>query len=130
MAGDRSGDAPLGQTLWRGLRGRCPRCGQASVFRGFLDIVDACPSCGLNFAGHDAGDGPAVAGTFILGFAAIGLAIFVEFRFEPPLWVHVLLWTPFVLGGAVAILRPLKGMTVALQYRYRDVDTPTRPGAQ
>lgn len=128
--GDGGGDQPLMQTLMRGLRGRCPRCGGASVFRGFLDIVETCGTCGLGFSGHDAGDGPAVAGTFILGFVAVALAIFVEFRFEPPLWVHVVLWTPVVLGGAIVILRPLKGITVALQYRYRDVDSPNLPGGQ
>jgi uncharacterized protein (DUF983 family) len=37
--------------------------------------------------------------------------------FEPPLWVHVVLWTPVVLGGAILMLRPLKAGFIALQYR-------------
>jgi uncharacterized protein (DUF983 family) len=46
------------------------------------------------------------------------------------LWVHALLWAPLVIGGSIAMLRPLKGMTIALQYRFRSVDEPERPGGQ
>jgi len=76
------------------------------------------------------GDGPAVAGIFILGFGVVGLAVWVEFAFALPLWVHGLIWAPVILGGAVGLLRPLKGVTVALQYRFRAVDESTKPGGQ
>lgn len=113
--------------LWRGARGRCPRCGEGALFRGFLDVEDRCPACGLGLGGHDAGDGPAVLAIFILGFAVVGLALFVELAYGPPLWVHIALWTPFVLGGTIGLLRPLKGITVALQYRFRSTeDDPSR----
>jgi len=113
--------------LITGLRGRCPRCGRGSLFKGFLDISAACSACGLGFAGQDAGDGPAVAIIFILGFAVVGMALGAELIFAPPLWVHALLWTPVVIGGSIGLLRPLKGMTVALQYRYRWVEEPAEP---
>lgn len=115
--------------LMRGLRGRCPRCGNGHLFTGFLDVAESCDRCGLSLSNHDAGDGPAVFGIFILGFGVTGLAAAVEYLFSPPLWVHVVLWFPITIGGAVALLRPLKGLTIALQYRYRAVDEPERPGA-
>lgn len=124
---DRS-PPPTLAVLWRGLRGRCPRCGDGRLFTGFLDIVAACPACGLGFAGHDAGDAPAVAGVFVLGFAVVGLALITEIAFAPPLWVHAVLWTPLVLGGSIGLLRPLKGVAVALQYRFRSVEDPAAPG--
>lgn len=111
-----------------GIRGRCPRCGRGSLFAGFLKIADHCSECGLSFAGHDAGDGPAVAAIFILGFGVTGLAGFVEYWFMPPMWVHVALWLPLIAFGTLGLLRPLKGLTVALQYRYRALDEPERPG--
>ncbi|MDH5748052.1 MAG: DUF983 domain-containing protein [Rhodospirillales bacterium] len=114
----------LARLLWTGFRGRCPRCGRGNVFRGFLDIHDACPACGLALGGHDAGDGPAVAGTFLIGGATVFAAGWVEFHFSPPLWLHVALWIPVVFGGSAAILRPLKGLSVALQYRYRSTESP------
>lgn len=133
MAGmDTQTNAPLsvGTAIRRGALGRCPRCGQGPLFKGLLDIADDCPSCGLQFFGHDAGDGPAVAGIFILGTVVVGLAIWVEFRFEPPLWLHAVLWTPIIIGGAIGLLRPLKGISVALQYRYRRVDEEEKLGGQ
>ena len=123
-------EAPGGalQSFGFGLRGRCPRCGKGALFRGSLTIVDQCTVCGLSFAGHDTGDGPAVFGIFILGFGVVGVAGFVEYLFEPPLWLHALLWTPLIVGGGWLLLRPLKGFTVAIQYCVRSVDEPERPG--
>ena len=49
----------------------------------------------------------------------IGLALFVEFTFEPPFWVHVILWVPLILILALGLLRPLKGFLIAQQYRHK-----------
>ena len=114
--------------LWSGFRGRCPRCGRGNLFDGFLQIARACDTCGLNFSGHDSGDGPAVAVIFILGFASVGAALWLETAFQPPLWVHAAIWTPIILGGSIGLLRPLKGLTVALQYKFRAVDEAEKLG--
>jgi len=53
----------------------------------------------------------------------IGLAALVEINFSPPLWLHLVLWTPLILIGAVVMLRPLKAGLIALQYRYRRLGT-------
>ena len=114
----------------RGMLGQCPGCGRGKLFKGLLDIADRCDSCGLEYFGHDAGDGPAVAGTFVLGFGVVALAIWVEFTFFPPLWVHVVLWSPVILLGSIALLRPLKGLTAALQHRYRALNEKEKLGGQ
>lgn len=36
-------------TLGRGLRLRCPKCGEGRLFRGYFAMAPACPSCGLDF---------------------------------------------------------------------------------
>jgi uncharacterized protein (DUF983 family) len=115
--------------LMHGMRGRCPRCGDGRLFVGLLTVAEACPVCGLSLGGHDSGDGPAVFGIFILGFLVVGLALLVEYRLAPPLWVHAVIWGPVTVLSSVALLRPLKGMTIAAQYRFRSVDEPERPGA-
>jgi uncharacterized protein (DUF983 family) len=102
-----------------GLRGRCPRCGEGRLFKGFLTLADRCEACGLDYAFSDAGDGPAVFIVMIVGFIVVGLALFVEFTFYPPYWVHAVLWIPLVLILAIGLLRPLKGFMIAQQYRHR-----------
>ena len=102
-----------------GMRGRCPRCGEGRLFRGFLDVAPRCQACGLDFSFADAGDGPAVFIMMIVGFIVVGLALFVEFTFSPPYWVHAILWIPLVIGLSLGLLRPLKGFLIAQQYRHR-----------
>lgn len=67
----------------------------------------------------DSGDGPAVFVILILGFIVVGLALWVELRFEPPMWLHLVLWTPLILGGAIGMLRPFKAVLIALQFRHK-----------
>ena len=83
----------------------------------------ACEVCGLDLSAQDAGDGPAVFAILLLGMLVIGLAALVEINFSPPLWLHLMLWTPLILIGAVVMLRPLKAGLIALQYRYRRLGT-------
>ena len=108
-----------------GLAGRCPRCGKGKMFSGFLRLKPACETCGLDYSFVDAGDGPAVFVILFLGLIVVGLAAIVEIKFAPPLWLHMVLWTPLILGGAILMLRPLKAGLIALQYKHNLLAPPT-----
>jgi uncharacterized protein (DUF983 family) len=108
------------------LKCRCPRCGEGKLYDGLLAIAPRCAVCGLDLAEQDAGDGAAVFVVLFLGAIVVGLAILVEILFAPPLWVHGVLWTPVILGGAILMLRPLKAGLIALQYRHRALGGPAR----
>ncbi len=101
------------------LLGRCPRCGKGKLFKGLLDIRESCEVCGLDLRAHDAGDGPAVAGIFVIGALAVGLALWVDVRYAPPLWVHALVWPLFVLPLSVLTMRWAKAALAGLQWRHR-----------
>jgi uncharacterized protein (DUF983 family) len=94
------------------------------LFAGLLSVRAACEVCGLDFSAQDAGDGPAVFVILFLGLIVVGLAALVEIWFSPPIWVHMLLWTPLILVGALAMLRPLKAGLIALQYRHHLLVAP------
>jgi uncharacterized protein (DUF983 family) len=112
-------DFPPVSPYLAGLRCRCPRCGQGRLFSGYVDLVKRCDVCGLDYRFADAGDGPAVFVILIAGFLVVGLAVVVEFVWRPPYWVHALLWTPAVLFVTLGMLRPLKGVLVALQFHHK-----------
>jgi uncharacterized protein (DUF983 family) len=114
-----AGEHPPVSPLSAALSCRCPRCGRGKLFNGLLEVTERCAVCGLDLRAEDAGDGPAVFVVLILGAVSVGLALLVEATFKPPLWVHLVLWTPLVLGGAIALLRPIKAGLIALQYRHR-----------
>jgi uncharacterized protein (DUF983 family) len=105
---------------------RCPRCGKGRLFAGLLQVRAACAVCSLDLSAQDAGDGPAVLVIQFLGLIVVGLAAVVEIRFSPPIWVHLVLWTPLIFGGTVAMLRPLKAGLIALQYSHQLLDASAR----
>ena len=106
--------------VWRvALQGRCPRCGQGPLFAGLLTIRPRCTVCDLDLSGHDSGDGAPVAVMFVLGPILVIGAFWVEFRFDPPLWVHAVIWPVVALPLAVVLMRLAKAALVALQYRNR-----------
>jgi uncharacterized protein (DUF983 family) len=102
-----------------GLACRCPRCGKGKLFCGFLTVCPKCEVCGLDFAFADSGDGPAVFVILFAGLIVVGLALIVEFLYQPPFWLHALLWGPLILLVTLGPLRPLKGLLIALQH-YHD----------
>jgi len=99
-----------------GLRGRCPRCGDGPMFDGYLKIAPACSNCDLDFDFVDSADGPAVFVIMIVGFIVCGLALWVEVAIRPAIWVHMIIWIPLVAILSMAMLRPLKGLLIALQF--------------
>ncbi len=67
----------------------------------------------------DTGDGAAVFIILLLGAAMVGLAFWVEFRFNPPFWVHAILWPALILPLSIALMRPAKAALVFQQYHNR-----------
>ena len=114
-----SAPAPLSQTILRGLACKCPRCGQGRLFAGFLSLQPSCSVCGLDYAFIDAGDGPAVFIILIAGFIVVFCALIVEVVYQPPFWLHAVLWVPLVLLTTLAPLRPMKSLLVALQFHHK-----------
>ena len=88
-----------------GLRCACPRCGRGKLYRGLLSVRDECAECGLDFTRFHADDGPAFF--IIVGYSAVivPLAVWVEFTFDPPIWLHILIWLPVITGGASGATR-------------------------
>jgi uncharacterized protein (DUF983 family) len=115
MIDERADHSPV-EPIRAGLLGRCPRCGQGPLFEGFLTIAPRCNACGLDYGFADAGDGPAAFVILIVGFVVVGLALWTEVSYGPPLWLHFVLWVPLTIALALAALRAIKGVLITLQY--------------
>ncbi|MBR0552494.1 DUF983 domain-containing protein [Stakelama marina] len=100
-----------------GLKGLCPRCGARTLFAGVVRFAPKCRACGLDFERFNVGDGPAAFLTLGIGAIITILAVWVELAFEPPIWVHIILWVPLTLAGVLGALRLAKGMLITLEYR-------------
>ena len=86
--------------------------------------------CGLSLAGHDTGDGPAFFIMMPLCIIVAVLALLTDLRFEPPLWLHMVIWPLVIISFVALTLRPVKGVMIALQYRHRDVETDDHSNQQ
>ena len=102
-----------------GLLCRCPHCGRGRLFSGFLNVVETCEACGFDYRRLNTGDGPAVFIMQIAGGIVVFSALGVELAYSPPMWVHLVLWLPLVAGLALGLMRPAKGVMIALQMRNK-----------
>ena len=57
--------------MLRGLRGRCPNCGEGRMFRAFLKVADHCPACGEALHHQRADDAPAYFVIMIVGHIVV-----------------------------------------------------------
>lgn len=114
---DRPDYPPLPPTQ-TGMRGKCPRCGAGSLFKGFLTTRAVCDRCGLDFDFADPADGPAF---FIICFACVpvvAFSVWMEVALGAPYWLNALLTLPLLIIFCVLPLRPLKGWLIAQQFNH------------
>ncbi|TIW79775.1 MAG: DUF983 domain-containing protein, partial [Mesorhizobium sp.] len=126
--------------LWtamkRGLLGRCPNCGEGKLFRGFTKTVETCSVCGEEIHHHRADDLPAYLVIVIVGHIVLGAFMGVEATSTLSTWQHILIWVPLTILLSIALLQPVKGAVIGLQWAFymhgfggeKDVIEP-HPGA-
>jgi uncharacterized protein (DUF983 family) len=104
-------------SLWRGVRGICPVCGQANLFRGYLRVVDNCKSCEAPLGRVRADDLPPYLTIFVVGHIVVGLMLWVERAYKPSLWMHAAIWLPLTVVLSLVLIRPLKGLALGLMLK-------------
>ena len=112
---------PESADKWRwiircGWKGLCPRCGEGRMFRKWLKLADKCNVCGLDFRFASPDDGPAFFSLCIIAFPLIFFVVWLQVKYDPPFWVHLLTSFPLLGIGCILPLQPLKGWLVASQY--------------
>jgi len=100
----------------RGLRGRCPRCGQGKLFRAFLKVDNNCSVCGLDYTPHRADDLPAYLVIVIVGHILVPVILWIETDYAPPVWLQLSIYLPVTLIASLGLLQPVKGAVVGVQW--------------
>ncbi|TKT72828.1 DUF983 domain-containing protein [Afipia massiliensis] len=109
----------LWQAMARGLRCRCPSCGEGKIFRAFLKVADNCPACGENLSHHRADDLPAYLVIVIVGHIIVPIALWIETNYAPSMLLQLAFYLPFTLVSSLLLLQPVKGAVVGLQWAFR-----------
>ena len=106
-------------SIKRGFRGRCPRCGEGKLFRAFLKVDNNCSVCGLDFTPHRADDLPAYLVIVVVGHIVVPLALLIETNYSPPVALQLAIYLPLTLVASLALLQPVKGAVVGMQWALR-----------
>jgi uncharacterized protein (DUF983 family) len=113
---DTRGTASNFEAMKRGFFGHCPNCGEGRIFRAFLKVADNCPACGEELHHHQADDFPAYVVIVIVGHILVPLVLLVETELAPPYWVGMTVWPAAVVALTLALIQPVKGAVVGLQW--------------
>lgn len=112
-------ERPMKPAMLRGFRRRCPSCGEAHMFDGYLKVVDSCPVCREHLGEHRADDGPAYLTILIVGHIMAFLFLEVYTRFRPEPMVMVTIFAVGSVALSLYLLPRLKGMIVGIQWAKR-----------
>ncbi|WOC17331.1 DUF983 domain-containing protein [Pseudochrobactrum sp. MP213Fo] len=107
---------PLGQAMRRGLLSHCPNCNDGKLFKSFLRPVANCSVCDEDYTAQRADDLPAYLTVLIVGHIVIALFMMVETMGGLSLWGHLAIWGPVTVLLSLALLQPMKGATIGLQW--------------
>lgn len=104
----------IGQFMWRGAKGACPRCGKSHLFRGFLKLVPECNSCGLELGEMRADDFPPYITIVVVGHIVVPGLLFSEKIWQPSISMQLAVWLPITALLTFLVLPRVKGAVVGL----------------
>lgn len=103
----------------RGLRCRCPNCGERTLFTSYLKVADRCAACGEELHHHRADDMPPWL-TLVIVCHVLGVGVLSAHQaWDIPTWVDVIVWPALAAALSLALLPSMKGAVVALQWALR-----------
>jgi uncharacterized protein (DUF983 family) len=112
-------ERPLGRSIMRGLLNQCPNCGTGKLFRAFLKPVDRCAVCGEDLSHQRSDDLPPYLVILVLGHIIVGGYMLTDMVYHLPIWAHLAIWAPITVIAALAIIQPIKGGVIGLQWALR-----------
>ncbi|KHK90227.1 DUF983 domain-containing protein [Novosphingobium malaysiense] len=106
------------QAALRGIRGKCPRCGEGHLFRKWLKPLERCPVCTLDLTPQRADDFPAYIAILVTGhlMAPLIIALSLDFELGPLAMVSILV--PLALVMMLGMLQPAKGAVISAQWWF------------
>lgn len=111
-------DAKL--ALKRGLRNRCPACGEGPLRGGYLKVNDTCPNCGEELHHHRADDFPQYVTIFVVGHVLVAALLLVDDLWPNlPVAFHYAIWPALTVVLCLWLLPVIKSMLIAYQWALR-----------
>jgi uncharacterized protein (DUF983 family) len=111
---------PLLTLLYRGMKRRCPNCGDGAVMRGYVKQLPACPACGEDFSHISADDAPPWLTIIVVGHIMLSVVMTIETNFRFPV-IYELPALVFLAAALTFWLLPVcKGVVIAVMWRVQE----------
>lgn len=110
---------PIWRSMLRGAKLCCPNCGEGRLFGSYLKVEHACQACGEELHHQRADDAPPYVVITIVAHVIVGALLWAEVTYQPPVWLHMAIWLPLTVILSLALLPPVKGALVGLQWALR-----------
>ena len=104
------------RALGRGLRRRCPHCGQGAAFSGYLKLAGACAACGAALGEIRADDAPPYFTILTVGHIVVPAMLLTEQLAHPPLALQMTLWPALTAVLTLTFLPCIKGAVVGVMW--------------
>jgi uncharacterized protein (DUF983 family) len=110
----------------RGLKHRCPECGEGKLYWRYLKVEPTCQTCGHELGRYPADDGPAYFTILLIGHLVIAPLLLFPIIWQASPWISVP-GTVIPLAALVLLLLPrIKGAFIGLLWRLRVTDRDAR----
>ncbi len=103
-----------GSAIWRGILGKCPACGRAPIFQGYLKVHALCTACAAPLGQMPADDTPPyIAMLVVLHVAGFFIILGYRMHLAPNLPEDALLLI-LLAGICMVALRMAKGAVIGI----------------
>jgi len=106
----------LTAALLRGIRGKCPRCGEAKLFGKFLKPIALCPRCQQDWTHQRADDMPPYISILVTGHVLVPVIIYFGAVSDISMWQALAICLALASVMMLGLLQPAKGGVIALQW--------------
>ena len=110
---------PVWPAIVKGLKNRCPRCGEGKLFGKWLKVNPQCSVCEQELYHERAQDFPPYIVIMIVGHIVVTALMIVEARFDLSLQTHLFIWIPLTIVLALLLMQPVKGGVVGMQWAVK-----------
>ncbi len=103
----------------RGMKRRCPHCGEGKLFAGYLKVEPVCTACGHANGLYRADDGPAYFTILLVGHLIVAPLLALSFIASMSPILIIVLGLPLTAAATLAALPYIKGAWIGVLWGTR-----------
>ena len=100
----------------RGIRLRCPQCGEGYLFSRYITVRERCEVCGEDNTIYPSDDAPPYLTLLMVGHFIIPFMFWMDKAWNPAMWVMFAIWLPLIAVTTMGMLPYMKGLVIGFAW--------------